>query len=292
MDKKEKREYLKPYRCLGGFMLFTGIFSALLNSALSSLNLVFYSIIPNEDVSNFLAETLAYGTIVYSYYVAYRIFIKKYVEKIIEITPIRKPLMCIVEMVITFILIRYAWYFWTIIIENMGWYEAAETETGMYLMGIIYAGLIAPIAEEMLFRGFLLKMLRRYSALVAIVFTSLSFGIFHGTLLQSVPAIFIGALLALIDLRHDSIIPSIILHIATNCLSIAQIWIPLQMPFSLQSNLIIAAVLLVLILILNIGKLKDQFKNIKTVFRLSYTSISYIVFLAGYIALIIIPLFL
>ncbi|MBR0138254.1 MAG: CPBP family intramembrane metalloprotease [Erysipelotrichaceae bacterium] len=287
MTKKEKREYLKPYRCLGGYMLFTGIFSAALTSATASLQLVINKIINNSELAFFLAESIAYGVIVYSYYVGYRIFVKKYVPKIIELNKVKKWYWCLLEMILCFVLIRYCWYFWSVIMESMGWIEAAEMDLEMHLMGMIYAGIIAPIAEEMLFRGFLLKMLRRYSALVAIVFTSVSFGIFHGTLAQAVPAMFIGIILAVLDLRYDSILPSIILHMATNILSLVEIYVPIHFPFDPLINLYIFAGLSVLGILLNIKHITRQARNIKTVLRLSYTSIAFIVFIVGYTALIV-----
>lgn len=287
MNKKEKRAYLMPYRCLGGFMLFTGIFSAALSSAIAPLQLVIARIVLHEEIAYFLAELISYGVIVYSYYVAYRIFVKKYVPQIIELKPVRKWLPCLLEMVICFIMIRYCWYFWTIILEHFDLIEAAEMDLEMHVLGLLYAAVIAPIAEEMLFRGFLLKMLRRYSALVAILFTSLSFGVFHGTLSQAVPAAAIGVILAVLDLRYDSLLPSIILHMATNILSIVEIYVPIQFPFDPLINLYIFLGLIALCLILNFRHIRKQAGNIKTVLRLSYTSISYLVFLIVYIALIV-----
>ncbi|MBQ1826765.1 MAG: CPBP family intramembrane metalloprotease, partial [Erysipelotrichaceae bacterium] len=264
MNKKEKRAYLMPYRCLGGFMLFTGIFSAALSSAVSPLQLVINKIISNREISFFLAELISYGVIVYSYYVAYRIFVKKYIPQIIELKMVRKWLPCLLEMVICFIMIRYCWYFWTLLLEHFELIEAAEIDLEMHVLGLVYAGIIAPIAEEMLFRGFLLKMLRRYSALVAVLFTSLSFGVFHGTLSQAVPAAFIGVILAVLDLRYDSLLPSIILHMATNILSIVEIYVPIAFPFDPQINLYVFLGLILLCVIINLRHIRTQSRNIRT----------------------------
>lgn len=77
--------------------------------------------------------------------------------------------------------------------------------------------LIAPVIEEMLFRGiFLRSFLHQYSARQAIFFSSALFGIAHLNIYQGVPAFLVGLMIGWIYLRVRSLWPCIIAHMAFN----------------------------------------------------------------------------
>ena len=77
--------------------------------------------------------------------------------------------------------------------------------------------LIAPMIEEMFFRGILLRgMLRRYSPVDAIVYSSFVFGLAHLNVYQFVVAFYVGILLAVLYTRTASLWPGIVLHAALN----------------------------------------------------------------------------
>ena len=80
---------------------------------------------------------------------------------------------------------------------------------------ILYACLIGPIAEELIWRGFLLRTLQRYGKTTAIVITSLLFGLMHGNIPQAISAVFFGLLLSAVA-TNFSIKWSIALHIVHN----------------------------------------------------------------------------
>ena len=50
----------------------------------------------------------------------------------------------------------------------------------------LYASVLAPISEELLFRGFILRSLRPFGKRFAIFGSAFFFGLFHGNLLQTV----------------------------------------------------------------------------------------------------------
>lgn len=91
----------------------------------------------------------------------------------------------------------------------------AKTTAGFILM-IIYTCIIAPITEELLFRGMLLKTFSRANQRFAIVASSIFFGLAHGNLTQFMLAFLLGMFLSHITLKHNSILPSIIVHIFVN----------------------------------------------------------------------------
>lgn len=76
--------------------------------------------------------------------------------------------------------------------------------------------IIAPLCEELIFRGFLLKPLRKYGDLTAILVSAVIFALFHGNIDQLAYALISGVFLGIIVVRSNSILPSIILHSANN----------------------------------------------------------------------------
>ena len=79
----------------------------------------------------------------------------------------------------------------------------------------LYASVLAPVWEELLFRGFLLRALRPYGKRFAILGSALLFGLFHGNLLQAPYAILMGLLFGYVTVEY-SIGWSILLHMFNN----------------------------------------------------------------------------
>lgn len=79
----------------------------------------------------------------------------------------------------------------------------------------LYAGIIGPIAEELVYRGFLMRHLEKHGKTLAIVVTSLLFGIMHGNLPQGLFAAAVGLVLGYVAMEY-SILWSIVLHILNN----------------------------------------------------------------------------
>lgn len=76
--------------------------------------------------------------------------------------------------------------------------------------------IIAPLCEEVIFRHFLLKPMRKYGDLTAILVSAIIFALFHGNVDQLAYAFISGIFLGIIVVRSNSILPSIILHSANN----------------------------------------------------------------------------
>lgn len=87
----------------------------------------------------------------------------------------------------------------------------------LYLICFIVTAIItAPILEEILFRGLILRSLQNFGNVFAIVVSSILFAIFHGNFEQAIPAFFIGFILGMDAIRTNSIIASIIIHALNN----------------------------------------------------------------------------
>lgn len=84
----------------------------------------------------------------------------------------------------------------------------------------VYACIVAPIIEELLYRGFVLKNLSRVSQRFGIIMSALIFGLMHQNVSQFIFGFFLGVFLAQIDIKHNSLLPSIIVHAFANTFSI------------------------------------------------------------------------
>ena len=69
----------------------------------------------------------------------------------------------------------------------------------------LYSALFAPIAEELLFRGYILRTLRPYGKRFAIFASAVLFGLFHGNLVQTPYAILVGLLLGYVTVEYGMI---------------------------------------------------------------------------------------
>ena len=106
----------------------------------------------------------------------------------------------------------------------------SKIEIVFYILTMINIGFI----EEIIFRGFLFKMMAKDNVKTAIIVTSITFGIGHiinllnganliPTLMQIGYAISIGYLFVIIFYKSKSLIPCIITHALVNSLSIFNI---------------------------------------------------------------------
>lgn len=80
---------------------------------------------------------------------------------------------------------------------------------------LLYMSFLAPLSEEILFRGFVLRSLRPYGKRFAIVLSALLFALFHGNLLQMPFAFLAGLILGYIAVEY-SLPWAIGLHVFNN----------------------------------------------------------------------------
>ncbi len=91
--------------------------------------------------------------------------------------------------------------------------------------GFLATAVAAPVAEEVVFRGAILRRLLQCPALrghwTAIAITALAFAVMHGNLSQGLNALLIGLVLGWLYWRTGSIVPGLVMHIAVNACSVA-----------------------------------------------------------------------
>ena len=79
---------------------------------------------------------------------------------------------------------------------------------------------LAPIFEELIFRGMILQTLSKYNKMFAIVVTSLLFGLLHLNMTQAIPAFFMSLILCYMCLKTDSLLVTILAHAGNNFLAL------------------------------------------------------------------------
>lgn len=96
--------------------------------------------------------------------------------------------------------------------------EVAGHQYGIaFGLGMVLFGLIAPIAEEIVFRGLVFNRMRHYCpAAAAIVVSGTLFGVYHGNLVQGVYGTCMGILLAYTYERMHSFFVPCLFHATAN----------------------------------------------------------------------------
>lgn len=95
---------------------------------------------------------------------------------------------------------------------------------------ILASTVVAPIFEELFFRGFLFKGFRqKYGWKIAVVLSALIFSLFHGQVATLIPTFLLGSLFAYIHQRTESILPCIIMHFLVNSVGTCGLLVVYQM---------------------------------------------------------------
>lgn len=92
--------------------------------------------------------------------------------------------------------------------------EAVAGDTDSFSM-FLYASILAPVWEEILFRGYVLRTLRPFGKRFAVLGSALLFGLFHGNLLQTPYAVLMGLVLGYLTVEY-SIHWAVLLHLFNN----------------------------------------------------------------------------
>ncbi len=115
-------------------------------------------------------------------------------------------------------------YIGSLLKEDNPLFSSPDMSTGnsptKLMVTILYACLIAPITEELVFRGIFLKNMSRVSQRFGIFTSALFFALAHQNIPQGILAFMLGILLGYITIKHNSLVPSMIVHFVVNITSI------------------------------------------------------------------------
>lgn len=94
----------------------------------------------------------------------------------------------------------------------------ADVYSASPFMQFISVGFIAPLVEEILFRGCILGALKKeMHPWVAIVISAVIFGVAHGTPIAIIYSTALGILMGWIAVTFNSVVPALYFHMAYNC---------------------------------------------------------------------------
>ena len=86
--------------------------------------------------------------------------------------------------------------------------------------------IVAPVCEEFIYRHILLRPMRRFGDMQAAVITGLIFGLSHFNFDQFLYTFLFGFSLAVIAIRRNSIVPTIVIHAVNNLLAGLSVYLP------------------------------------------------------------------
>lgn len=93
---------------------------------------------------------------------------------------------------------------------------SATTSFGANVFMYFYACLLGPVLEELLYRGILLQSMRKYNERFAIFLSAVIFGLMHQNYQQFILGFLLGIPLAVVTIKYNSLVPSVIAHIIVN----------------------------------------------------------------------------
>ena len=108
------------------------------------------------------------------------------------------------------------WLFGLMGISLMDSIASASGNTDHWAM-FLYVGLLAPVWEEILFRGYVMRTLKPYGKRFAIFASAFLFGIYHGNVVQSPYAFAVGLVLGYVAMEY-SMLWAMVLHMINNLL--------------------------------------------------------------------------
>jgi hypothetical protein len=106
-----------------------------------------------------------------------------------------------------------------------------------YVIAIV---ILAPLCEEPVFRGFIMRGWLRYGFAAGVVGSGLLFAFQHAQLSGTVPLSLVGVMLGIIVFRAGSLWPAIVIHAVYNGLGVSFLIIPEAMPDISDVTLMIA----------------------------------------------------
>ncbi len=91
--------------------------------------------------------------------------------------------------------------------------------------------ILAPLVEEIFFRGFLFQGFRaRYGWVPGLLLSSAIFGLAHLDPVALIPTFILGCVLAYLYQRSNSIWPSVSLHVLVNTVGLVSAYVMTQYP--------------------------------------------------------------
>ena len=192
--------------------------------------------IPKEQFAKFsyLGEAFVYAVLILVFFTIYKlVFAKDKAEAKLSLNP-KYSIKCLVAGVG----VSGVSLLWIMLAEqlpalkdslnamNMG---NENIGGGSFLGAVVVAVIGAPLIEEIVFRGIVFRSLRRVSpAWVAILASSVLFGLYHMNPVQIVYATLMGLVAGIIYEKSNNLLFPILVHVANNLVAAIQGFIPFE----------------------------------------------------------------
>ena len=195
--------------------------SALYSSigVVSDTDMLLGFVMRNVTTISFLA-----GLLTLTVYLVFPLLFKKSPLAVYSVKPVRASSLCLLAVFgiasstvvgIVWSLLPFPEWAWEIYNETVA--DVLMSEDIMTYLAVV---LMAPIVEELLCRAICIGQLSRLiPKWLALILSSLIFGVMHGNLIQGTYAFICGIMLGLIYLRYRSVTASILFHMGFNAAS-------------------------------------------------------------------------
>lgn len=97
------------------------------------------------------------------------------------------------------------------------------TDLKTFVLAFSAVCIAAPVFEELLCRGILIKLFEKYGSITAIIYSAAAFALLHFEVRSIIPIFFLGVLFAILRLCTGSTILTIILHSVNNLFALCQL---------------------------------------------------------------------
>ncbi len=137
-----------------------------------------------------------------------------------------------------------------LLLEQFGYVMATypfpdTTTVSGFIAGIFCICIVPAVVEESIFRGVILRSFAQTNAWKGILISSALFALMHGSAQQTVYQFVVGVILGLVAIKTNSIIPSMILHMANNAISLVIMAFPMAVQETMLSYCFIPGALAV-----------------------------------------------
>ena len=169
------------------------------------------------DFGNYLfMALLQVVNIAIGYILLKRIGVKK--EEVLSAPKAKDTTISVLILIIT-LLSAYTLVVWTnYALDSIGLKAGSVRVDGYFLvLAFLVTGILAPIGEEIIYRLLLLNGLReKFSDFTAVILSALAFALMHFNPYQTVYQIAFGIALALVVIKTNNVVYSIIMHALNN----------------------------------------------------------------------------
>ncbi len=126
--------------------------------------------------------------------------------------------------------------------------QMMENTRDSLIANLIVIAVLPALVEEMIFRGYVLRALRPYGDVFAVMISSLLFGLMHGNILQMPFAFIVGLVIGWLYVKTDNIWLAVAVHFCNNAVSVLLEYLTFSMTDEKAGYFIMRIIFLLLVL--------------------------------------------